>query len=87
MNGQIDLLQTQADFDGALERPLLADARDRTWHIGTFSKTLCPGRHFASTTIQALAAVLGGNLVVAVAQVLEQPHLRGVARPRVLDDV
>jgi 2-aminoadipate transaminase len=30
-------------FDGALERPLLADARDRTWHIGTFSKTLCPG--------------------------------------------
>lgn len=30
-------------FDGSLERPLLADARDRTWHIGTFSKTLCPG--------------------------------------------
>lgn len=30
-------------FDGALERPLLADARDRTWHVGTFSKTLCPG--------------------------------------------
>lgn len=30
-------------FDGALERPLLADARDRTWHIGTFSKTLAPG--------------------------------------------
>jgi 2-aminoadipate transaminase len=30
-------------FDGTLERPLLADARDRTWHIGTFSKTLCPG--------------------------------------------
>lgn len=30
-------------FDGVLERPLLADARDRTWHVGTFSKTLCPG--------------------------------------------
>lgn len=30
-------------FDGFLERPLLADARDRTWHVGTFSKTLCPG--------------------------------------------
>lgn len=30
-------------FDGRRERPLLADARDRTWHIGTFSKTLCRG--------------------------------------------
>jgi 2-aminoadipate transaminase len=30
-------------FDGALERPLLADARDRVFHIGTVSKTLCPG--------------------------------------------
>lgn len=25
------------------KRPLLADAPDRTWHIGTFSKTLSPG--------------------------------------------
>lgn len=30
-------------FDGRLERPLIADARDRTWHVGTVSKTLCPG--------------------------------------------
>ncbi len=30
-------------FDGRLERPLLADARDRVWHVGTFSKVLCPG--------------------------------------------
>jgi 2-aminoadipate transaminase len=30
-------------FDGRLLRPLLAEARDRVWHIGTFSKTLCPG--------------------------------------------
>jgi 2-aminoadipate transaminase len=30
-------------FDGALPRPLLADARDRVWQVGTFSKTLCPG--------------------------------------------
>lgn len=30
-------------FDGRLDRPLLADARDRTWHVGTLSKTLCPG--------------------------------------------
>jgi 2-aminoadipate transaminase len=30
-------------FDGKLERPLLADARDRVWHVGTLSKTLCPG--------------------------------------------
>lgn len=30
-------------FDGQLRRPLAADARDRVFHIGTFSKTLCPG--------------------------------------------
>jgi 2-aminoadipate transaminase len=30
-------------FDGQLERPLVADARERVWHVGTFSKTLCPG--------------------------------------------
>ena len=30
-------------FDGRLLPPLLASARDRVWHIGTFSKTLCPG--------------------------------------------
>jgi 2-aminoadipate transaminase len=30
-------------FDGALPPLLLASARDRTWHVGTFSKTLCPG--------------------------------------------
>ncbi len=30
-------------FDGVVPRPLAADARDRTWHVGTFSKVLCPG--------------------------------------------
>lgn len=30
-------------FDGRIGRPLLADARDRVFHVGTFSKTLCPG--------------------------------------------
>jgi 2-aminoadipate transaminase len=30
-------------FDGAAPRPLLADAPDRVFHVGTFSKTLCPG--------------------------------------------
>ncbi len=30
-------------FDGATPRPLLADAGDRTWHVGTLSKILCPG--------------------------------------------
>ena len=30
-------------FDGRVPAPLLAVARDRVWHIGTFSKTLCPG--------------------------------------------
>ena len=28
---------------GDVSRPLLADARDRAWHVGTFSKTLAPG--------------------------------------------
>ena len=30
-------------FDGSVARPLLADARARVWHVGSFSKTLCPG--------------------------------------------
>jgi 2-aminoadipate transaminase len=30
-------------FDGTVPRPLVADARDRTWHVGTLSKTLSPG--------------------------------------------
>jgi 2-aminoadipate transaminase len=30
-------------FDGRLPRPLLADAPDRVWHVGSFSKTVCPG--------------------------------------------
>ena len=30
-------------FDGYVPPPFLVDARDRTFHIGTFSKTLCPG--------------------------------------------
>jgi 2-aminoadipate transaminase len=30
-------------FDGRMPRPLAADLRTRTWHVGSFSKTLCPG--------------------------------------------
>lgn len=30
-------------FSGRPSRPLLADAPERVFHIGTFSKTLCPG--------------------------------------------
>jgi len=30
-------------FDGAAHRPLIADAPDRVWHVGTFSKLLCAG--------------------------------------------
>jgi 2-aminoadipate transaminase len=30
-------------WDGAAGRPLVADARDRVFHIGTLSKMLCPG--------------------------------------------
>ena len=38
-----DEAYAELGFDGVVERPLLADARDRVWHVGTFSKTLCPG--------------------------------------------
>lgn len=30
-------------FDGVIRRPLIADAPDRVWHVGTFSKLLGPG--------------------------------------------
>ena len=30
-------------FDGRVARPLLADLRAQVWHVGSFSKTLCPG--------------------------------------------
>jgi 2-aminoadipate transaminase len=30
-------------FDGKLGRPFCADAPDRVFHVGTFSKSLCPG--------------------------------------------
>lgn len=30
-------------FDGFVPPPLLAQAPGRVWHVGTFSKTLCPG--------------------------------------------
>ncbi|MGZ3439532.1 MAG: aminotransferase-like domain-containing protein [Polyangia bacterium] len=30
-------------FDGKVSRPLLADDRAHVWHVGSFSKTLCPG--------------------------------------------
>jgi 2-aminoadipate transaminase len=30
-------------FDGEVRRPLCADAPDHVFHVGTFSKTLCPG--------------------------------------------
>lgn len=39
----VDEAYAELRFDGKLERPLLADARDRTFHVGTVSKTLCPG--------------------------------------------
>jgi 2-aminoadipate transaminase len=38
----VDESAAELRFDGDTERPLLADARDRTWHIGSFSQTLLP---------------------------------------------
>jgi 2-aminoadipate transaminase len=39
----VDEAYAELRFDGATPRPLLADAPDRTWHVGTISKTIAPG--------------------------------------------
>jgi 2-aminoadipate transaminase len=39
----VDEAYAELRFDGATPRPLVADAPDRVWHIGTISKTLAPG--------------------------------------------
>lgn len=39
----VDEAYAELRFDGRIERPLLADAPDRVLHVGTVSKTLCPG--------------------------------------------
>ena len=38
-----DEAYTELRFDGHIARPLIADAPDTTWHVGTISKTLAPG--------------------------------------------
>jgi len=39
----VDEAYAELRFDGVVEEPLLASARDRVFHVGTFSKTLAPG--------------------------------------------
>jgi 2-aminoadipate transaminase len=39
----VDEAYAELRFDGRVERPVVADARDRVLHVGTLSKTLCPG--------------------------------------------
>lgn len=39
----VDEACVELRFDGTIPRPLCADAPDRVWHIGSFSKTVCPG--------------------------------------------
>ena len=39
----VDEAYAELRFDGKTPRPLLADAPDRVWHVGTISKTLAPG--------------------------------------------
>jgi 2-aminoadipate transaminase len=39
----VDEAYAELRFDGKIDRPLLADARGRVFHVGTCSKTLCPG--------------------------------------------
>ena len=38
-----DEAYTELRFDGHVPRPLVADARDRVWHVGTLSKSVTPG--------------------------------------------
>ena len=38
-----DEAYTELRFDGKTPRPLVADAPERTWHVGTISKTIAPG--------------------------------------------
>jgi 2-aminoadipate transaminase len=39
----VDEAYAELRFDGAVPPPLLAAGRDRVWHVGTISKTICPG--------------------------------------------
>lgn len=39
----VDEAYAELTFDGSLIRPLVTDAPEQVWHIGTLSKTLCPG--------------------------------------------
>jgi 2-aminoadipate transaminase len=39
----VDEAYAELRFDGHAGRPLCADAPDHVFHVGTFSKTLCPG--------------------------------------------
>jgi 2-aminoadipate transaminase len=39
----VDEAYAELRFDGKTPRPLLGDAPDRVWHVGTISKTVAPG--------------------------------------------
>lgn len=39
----VDEAYAELRFDGRTPRPLIADAADRAWHVGTISKTIAPG--------------------------------------------
>ena len=39
----VDEAYAELRFDGSSPRPLVADAPDRVWHVGTISKTIAPG--------------------------------------------
>jgi 2-aminoadipate transaminase len=39
----VDEAYAELRFDGRVPVPMLVDAPDRVWHVGTISKTVCPG--------------------------------------------
>lgn len=76
----IDVLEDDAYAEvhfGQVPAPLLATARDHVWHIGTFSKTLCPGfrvgwlvpppgQHAAALQIKGVQDLHANSLAQAV---------------------
>ena len=90
----VDEAYAELRFDGALPPPLIGAARERVFHIGTVSKTLCPGlrigwlvpppaqlQHFLSdkTMADLQAGTLAQTLLVGLLKRVDYgEHLRDV---------
>jgi 2-aminoadipate transaminase len=78
----VDEAYVDLRFDGQVPRPLVADAPDRVWHVGTFSKVVSPGlrvgwlvapRHLRDRLVEAKQAAdlqTGSLAQVTIARLL-----------------